>query len=108
MDCKRVPGTTTCPPLPRLRYDCPSARAVQPLHCQLMLDRGVLDNCAFYASCAPTEAVLRECAGILDEVLSEVAAAVKAGEVERRLRGWVGAEWFCTAHVGRKLRRRAR
>ena len=78
------------PPLPHLHYEYPNARAVQTLHCQVMLDRGVLDNCAFYATCAHTEAVLREYAGILDEVLAEVAAAVKAGEVQRRLRGAVG------------------
>lgn len=82
------------PPLPHLRYLYPNARAVQTLHCQLMLERGVLDNCAFYATYAHDDGVIDRYASVLEEVLDELKDAIESGAVEQRLRGPLGQSGF--------------
>jgi glutamate-1-semialdehyde 2,1-aminomutase len=87
-------GPADMPPLSHLYFDGPDARAVQTLHCQMMLDRGYMDNTGFYATYAHTDDVLVEYEGALGEVFPVLAAARRDGQVESLLRGPVGHSGF--------------
>ena len=72
----------------------PNKRAMQTLHCQMMLELGFLDNCSFYATCAHTQEILNEYAGAIREVFPALAKAQDEGQVEKLLRGPVGHSGF--------------
>jgi glutamate-1-semialdehyde aminotransferase len=82
------------PPLSSLRFKYPNARAMQTLHCQMMLDLGFLDNCSFYATCAHTEEILLAYANALRQVFPALAKAQQEHQVEKLLRGPVGHSGF--------------
>jgi glutamate-1-semialdehyde aminotransferase len=82
------------PPMSHIRFNYENARAIQTLLCRLMLDRGVLDNGAFYSTFAHNEDVLSEYENAAGAVFPEIAAAVDSGTVEERLGGPVGHAGF--------------
>lgn len=87
-------GHPDMPPLSHFSVVCPEPRAAQTLHCQLMLERGFLDNAGFYATWAHTDAVIDEYERALREVFPILAAAVRADRVPALLRGPVGHSGF--------------
>ena len=82
------------PPLSSLRFNYPNARAMQTLHCQMMLDRGFLDNCGFYATCAHTDDILDSYANVVRDVFPALGDAQRQNRVEKLLRGPVGHSGF--------------
>jgi glutamate-1-semialdehyde aminotransferase len=87
-------GPADMPPLSHIGYEYPNARAIQTLHCQLMLERGFLDNTGFYATYAHTDEVLNAYASAVSEVLPALARAIRDGQVEQLLRGPIGHSSF--------------
>ena len=87
-------GPLDMPPLSHIAYDYPNARAIQTLHCQMMLDRGFLDNTGFYATLAHTDTILDTYAAAVSEVFPALAKAVSDNHVEKLLRGPVGHSGF--------------
>jgi len=87
-------GPADLPPLSHISYEYPNARAIQTLHCQMMLDHGFLDNAGFYATCAHTGDVLNPYAAAVNEVFPALAKAVRENEVEKLLRGPLGHSGF--------------
>ena len=81
-------------PLSHIGYEYPNARAIQTLHCQLMLDHGFLDNTGFYATYAHTNEVLSAYAAAVKEVFPVLAKAVRDNQVEKLLIGPVGHSGF--------------
>ena len=82
------------PPLSTMKFNYPNARAMQTLHCQMMLDLGFLDNCGFYATCAHTDEILSRYAEAVRQVFPALAKAQSEGRVEKLLRGPVGHSGF--------------
>ena len=82
------------PPLSVLRYNYSNARAIQTLHCQMMLDLGYLDNCGFYATCAHTDDIVDSYAEAVRQVFPLLAKAQRENQVEKLLRGPVGHSGF--------------
>jgi glutamate-1-semialdehyde 2,1-aminomutase len=82
------------PPLSSLRFNYPNARALQTLHCQMMLGLGFLDNCGFYATCAHTEEITNAYATALRQVFPVLGRAQRENQVEKLLRGPVGHSGF--------------
>jgi glutamate-1-semialdehyde 2,1-aminomutase len=81
-------------PLSHFSFEYPEARAIRTLYCQMMLDEGYLDNAAFYATCAHTDAVLNDYETVAGRVFSELAKAIEGGAVQSLLRGPVGHSGF--------------
>jgi len=89
-----VQSAAPLPPLSSLRFNYPNARAMQTLHCQMMLDRGFLDNCGFYATCAHTDDILDSYANVVRDVFPALGDAQRQNRVEKLLRGPVGHSGF--------------
>ncbi|MBU0677859.1 MAG: aminotransferase class III-fold pyridoxal phosphate-dependent enzyme [Verrucomicrobia bacterium] len=87
-------GHPDMPPLAHVGFDYPNARAVQTLLCQLMLERGFLDNGAFYATYAHSHDDLNAYEAVVTEVFRELADACAEESVEKRLHGPVGHSGF--------------
>ncbi len=87
-------GPADMSPLSHIGYEYPNARAIQTLHCQLMLDHGFLDNTGFYATYAHTNEVLSAYAAAVKEVFPVLAKAVRDNQVEKLLIGPVGHSGF--------------
>ena len=87
-------GHADMTPLAHLKFRYPNRRAVQTLHCQLMLERGILDNATFYATAAHTEHHLRQYRRAVAEVFPILADACQQGTVESQLDGPVGHSGF--------------
>jgi hypothetical protein len=87
-------GHPDMPPIPHLTFEYANARAVKTLYCQMMLDRGYLDNGVFSATYAHTDDVLERYAPIVMEVFGELAEVVRREEVETLLRGPVSHNGF--------------
>ena len=87
-------GPADMPPLSHISYEYPNARAIQTLHCQMMLDRGFLDNTGCYATYAQTDEILDSYAAAVNEVFPLLAKAVRENQVEKLLRGPVGHSGF--------------
>jgi len=82
------------PPLSHLEFDHAEAQAVRTLYCQLMLERGYLDNGNFYATCAHTPELLDSYAETAADVFARVAWAVESDRVAEELRGPVAHTGF--------------
>jgi glutamate-1-semialdehyde 2,1-aminomutase len=82
------------PPLSSLRFNYSNARAMQTLHCQMMLDRGFLDNCGFYATCAHTDDIIDSYANAIRDAFPALGDAQRQNRVEKLLRGPVGHSGF--------------
>lgn len=87
-------GHPDMPPLSHFHYRGADSRAAQTLHCQLMLERGILDNCAFYATYTHTEEIIDAYLKTVDEVVPLVAEARRRGVVHEQLRGPIGHSGF--------------
>ena len=70
------------------------SEAIRTLFTQEMLDRGYLANAAFYGTYAHTPEIIEEYLWVADEVFGIVAEAVKADDVNKRLRGPVAHTGF--------------
>ena len=82
------------PCLAHFRFDHEKADAMRTLYTQHMLDRGYLAGTGLYPTLAHTEAVV-ECYGqAIDEVFAQIAQALDAGDIEKRLRGPVAHTGF--------------
>jgi glutamate-1-semialdehyde 2,1-aminomutase len=82
------------PPLSAMRFNYPNARAIQTLHCQMMLNLGFLDNCGFYATAAHTDKIIDSYASAVRQVFPALARACEENKVEKLLRGPVGHTGF--------------
>lgn len=87
-------GPEDMPPLSHMSFRHPDSRAVQTLWCQTLLDRGYLDNAAFYATCAHTSELLDRYREEAVGAASDVARMIERGQAEDRLRGPVGHSGF--------------
>ncbi|HCR52260.1 TPA: aminotransferase class III [Candidatus Kaiserbacteria bacterium] len=63
------------------------SQALKTLFVQEMLDRGFLATNMFFASCAHTDARIRNYLRAADEAFGVIAEAIKKGDVRKRLRG---------------------
>lgn len=68
--------------------------ALRTLLTQEMLDRGYLATCAFYANYTHTTEIAEKYLSTLDEVFGILVEALKAGDVNERLRGPVAHSGF--------------
>jgi glutamate-1-semialdehyde 2,1-aminomutase len=82
------------PPFSHLEFDHPEPQAVRTLYCQLMLERGYLDNGNFYATCAHTPEILESYSEVVGDVFARVSEAVKSDRVMDELRGPVAHTGF--------------
>lgn len=82
------------PPLSHLVFKYPNAKAVQTLLCQMMLERGFLDNGNFYAMYAHTDEILDQYEAVVREVFPLLADAVQRQRVEALLKGPVSHSGF--------------
>lgn len=73
--------------LTSLVFDHPQALALQTLLTARMLDRGFLASGAFYPSTAHTPVQVNSYIAAVDEVFSELATAIRQGDVESRIGG---------------------
>jgi len=70
------------------------AQAIRTLFTQEMLDRGYLANAAFYGTYAHTPEIIEKYLSVVDEVFGILAEAIKADDVNERLRGPVAHTGF--------------
>jgi len=82
------------PPLSHLRLEHDDGQAIATLFTQLMLTRGFLAGKAFYASYAHQDEHVRSYVDAVGSVFAELAAAIAAGDVRRRLLGPVAHTGF--------------
>jgi len=82
------------PCLAHFRFDHELAREMQTLYTELMIDKGFLSGVTIYPTMAHTEEVVSRYGAAIDEVFGEIADALAAGEVERRLAGPVAVHGF--------------
>ena len=87
-------GHPDMPPLSHFEFEHPRAQALRTLYCQMMLDRGYLDNGNFYATCAHTPEILAEHDRVVREVFEQLSRIVAQDRVEDELRGPVAETGF--------------
>lgn len=87
-------GHPDMPPFSHLEFRHEQAQAARTLYCQLMLERGYLDNGNFYATCAHSEEVLARYSEAVADVFSRLAEAVRTGRVGDALKGPVAHTGF--------------
>ncbi len=76
------------PPLSHFSFENTSnAQAVKALFVQLMLERGFLASTLFYAMYAHQSHHVKQYLDATDESFSHISNAIKAGDVEKRLKG---------------------
>ena len=86
-----VPDGYPC--LAGFSFDHAQANTLRTLYTQLMLERGFLAGPAIYPTLAHTEAIVMQYGDAMDEVFTEIAQALDAGNLDSRLKG-------SPAHVG--------
>ena len=83
------------PALTHFSLDYPEqSQALRTLLTQEMLDKGYLANAAFYGTYAHTPQIINEYLLALDEAFGILSKAIKAGDVNQRLRGPVAHTGF--------------
>ncbi len=82
------------PCLAHFRFEHQREPELRTLYTQLMLARGFLAGCTVYPTLAHDDGVIEAYAGAIDEVFSEIAAAIQEGDVAKRLRGPVAHSGF--------------
>ena len=87
-------GHRDMPPLSHLEFGCPNPQAVRTLYCQLMLERGYLDNGSFYATTAHTPEVLQTYDEVARDAFVHLARIVHDDRVNDELRGPVAQTGF--------------
>jgi len=85
---------TGYPCLSHFHFEHKLAQELRTLYTQLMLERGFLAGPAVYVSLAHTDDVVDLYATAVDEVFSEIAAALAADDVSQRLKGPVAHTGF--------------
>jgi glutamate-1-semialdehyde 2,1-aminomutase len=93
-------GHPHMPPFSHLTFRHPEPQAVRTLYCQLMLERGYLDNGNFYATCTHTPEVLEPYAEVANDVFERVSKAVDGNRVMELLRGPVAHTGFARLTPG--------
>ena len=93
-------GHPDMPPFSHLAFSHTEPQAVRTLYCQLMLERGYLDNGNFYATCAHTTAILDRYAAVVADAFVQVADAVRAGRVIDELKGPIAHSGFARLTSG--------
>lgn len=81
-------------PLAHIDWDYENGLAVQTLYAQIMLDRGYLVSSAIYATTAYNDEIIGRFEKDTEEAFEIIAKAVKAGTVEKQLRGPVKQSGF--------------
>ena len=76
------------------RFEGPQADELRTLYTQLMLERGFLAETLVYPTLAHTDAVVELFGAAVDDVFGEIAGALAAGDVKRRLKGPVAQTGF--------------
>jgi len=82
------------PCVPRFRFAHEQADELRTLYTQLMLERGFLAETLVYPTLAHTDKILDRFSAAVDEVFAELAGALSAGEVHKRLKGPVAHSGF--------------
>lgn len=93
-------GHPDMPPFSHLGFRHAQSQAVRTLYCQLMLERGYLDNGNFYATCAHTKDVLARYSQAVADVFPRLADAVNGGRVVAELKGPVAHTGFARLTAG--------
>lgn len=88
----RVPESFPC--LAHFSFEHPEANALRTLYTQRMLARGFLTGPAVYPTLGHTVEVVERFGAALDEVFTELAAAVSANDITGRLDGPPAHEGF--------------
>ena len=79
---------------PHVRFEHAQAAALQTLYVRLMLQRGFLAGDGMFVSLPHTEAVIDEYEAAMNPVFAEIAAALRADDVNERLDGGVARAGF--------------
>jgi glutamate-1-semialdehyde 2,1-aminomutase len=87
-------GHPDMPPFSHLAFSHAQPQAVRTLYCQLMLERGYLDNGNFYATCAHTNQILDRYAEAVRDAFGHIYDAVRAERVAEELKGPVAHTGF--------------
>jgi len=82
------------PAMAKFAFEHELADALKTLYVQLMLERGFLATTAIYVCLAHTDEVVERYAEAVEEVFGEMAEALRAGDVEGRLKGPVAHKGF--------------
>ncbi|MCW3018341.1 MAG: aminotransferase class, partial [Solirubrobacterales bacterium] len=82
------------PPFSHLAFLHAQPQAVRTLYCQLMLERGCLDNGNFYATCAHTPEILDRYAAVVRDAFARVSDAVTGERVLDELKGPIAHSGF--------------
>jgi glutamate-1-semialdehyde 2,1-aminomutase len=82
------------PPMSHFSFNYENGQAIGTLFTQLMLERGFLASKEFYASYAHKDEHVESYLDATSEVFTLLAEAVKAGDVEKRLKGPVAHTGF--------------
>jgi len=83
-----MPATAT------LQFKYLNARAIKTLLCQMMLEKGFLDNASFYATCAHTDEIIEQYTLAVYEIFPRLAEAIERNRVENQLWGAIGHSGF--------------
>jgi glutamate-1-semialdehyde 2,1-aminomutase len=76
------------------RFEGPQADELRTFYTQLMLERGFLAEALVYPTLAHTDDVVELYGAAVDDVFSEIAGALAAGDVKQRLKGPVAQTGF--------------
>jgi len=87
-------GHPDMPAFSHLEFDHPAPQAVRTLYCQLMLERGYLDNGNCYSTCAHTPEILSHYEEVVSDAFARLSEIVRAGRVIDELRGPVAHTGF--------------
>jgi glutamate-1-semialdehyde 2,1-aminomutase len=82
------------PCLPHFTFEHELLHELRTLYAQWMLQRGILGGTAFSPTMAHTDALMDMFTEAVDEVFAQIAEALDAGEVHKRLRGPVAHRGF--------------
>ena len=75
-------------------FDHEQGRELSNLYTHLMLERGFLAPPSIYCSMAHTEEVLNKHAVAMEQVMAELADAIRKGDIVDRMRGPLPEEGF--------------
>ena len=93
-------GHPDMPPLSHLTFHHAEPQAVRTLYCQLMLERGYLDNGQFYATCAHTPELIDRYGAAVRDAFALVSDATRQNRVVDKLRGPVAHSGFARLTSG--------
>jgi glutamate-1-semialdehyde 2,1-aminomutase len=82
------------PPCSHFAFEYPEAQAMKSFFVQLMMERGFLASNLCYAMLAHEPSHVEKYLSSVDEAFAEIASALRAGDLEKRMRGLPASTGF--------------